>query len=111
MEPMEALALMPIICPATLVAMQPMTMPMTPPRELVMAASITNWVRMVCRFAPRDFRIPISRVRSVTDTSMMFITPTPATSREMPAMPPIMRDMVETISFMESSSSDMAVTE
>jgi hypothetical protein len=33
-------------------------------------------------------RRPISRIRSVTDTSMMFITPIPPTSKEMPAMPP-----------------------
>ena len=38
------------------------------------------------RLAPRDFRMPISRVRSVTDTSMMFIMPMPPTSREMAAM-------------------------
>ena len=37
--------------------------------------------------APRALRSPISRMRSVTDTSMMFITPMPPTSREMPAMP------------------------
>ena len=32
------------------------------------------------RTAPMALRTPISRVRSVTDTSMMFITPTPPTS-------------------------------
>ena len=32
--------------------------------------------------------MPISRVRSVTDTSMMFITPIPPTTSEMPAMLP-----------------------
>ena len=31
--------------------------------------------------APMDMRMPISRVRSATLTSMMFITPTPPTSR------------------------------
>ena len=31
-------------------------------------------------------RMPISRVRSVTDTSMMFMMPTPPTSSEMPAI-------------------------
>ena len=31
--------------------------------------------------------MPISRVRSVTDTSMMFIMPMPPTTREMAAMP------------------------
>ena len=30
--------------------------------------------------------MPISRVRSVTDTSIIFITPMPPTSSEIPAM-------------------------
>ena len=38
--------------------------------------------------APSAFRRPISRTRSVTDTSMMFITPMPPTNREIPATPP-----------------------
>jgi hypothetical protein len=33
--------------------------------------------------APTESRMPISWVRSVTETSMMFITPTPPTSSEM----------------------------
>ncbi len=33
-------------------------------------------------------RMPISRVRSVTLTSMMFITPMPPTSSEIPATAP-----------------------
>jgi len=37
--------------------------------------------------APRDLRKPISRVRSITVTSMMFIIPMPPTSKEMAAMP------------------------
>ena len=41
---------------------------------------------------------------------MMFITPTPATSREILAIPPSIIDMVPIISFMESSSSLIAVT-
>ena len=36
--------------------------------------------------APSALRVPISRVRSVTDTSMMFMTPMPPTSSEMAAM-------------------------
>ena len=35
--------------------------------------------------APNAFRIPISRVLSVTDTSIIFITPMPPTSREIAA--------------------------
>ena len=38
--------------------------------------------------APSALRSPISRIRSVTETSMMFITPMPPTSSEMIAMPP-----------------------
>ena len=38
-----------------------------------------------CR-APTAMRTPISRVRSVTDTSMMFITPMPPTTSEITAM-------------------------
>ena len=38
--------------------------------------------------APSALRRPISRIRSVTDTSMMFITPIPPTRSEMPAIPP-----------------------
>ena len=43
---------------------------------------------MVGGVAPRALRSPISRMRSVTETSMMFITPMPPTSSEMPATPP-----------------------
>ena len=38
--------------------------------------------------APIAFLIPISRVRSVTVTSMMFITPIPPTSSEIAATSP-----------------------
>ena len=37
--------------------------------------------------APSALRRPISRVRSVTDTSMMFMTPIPPTSSDSAAMP------------------------
>ena len=40
------------------------------------------------RLPPIALRMPISRVRSVTVTSMMFMMPMPPTSSEMPAMPP-----------------------
>ena len=36
--------------------------------------------------APMARRMPISRVRSVTDTSMMFMMPTPPTARLIPAI-------------------------
>ena len=51
---------------------------------------------MSVRRAPIALRMPISRVRSVTDTSMMFITPMPPTIRPTDeittiaiAMPPV----------------------
>ena len=43
---------------------------------------------MSLRPAPMALRRPISRVRSVTDTSMMFMMPMPPTSSEMAAMAP-----------------------
>ena len=59
---------------------------MTPPMAEVVPASMINWLRISRPLAPRDLRMPISRVRSVTDTSMMFIMPMPPTTREMAAM-------------------------
>ena len=103
-------AVMPIRFPATWVTMAPRIMPIMPPMELVTAASITNCCMIVPLFAPKDFRIPISLVRSVTDTSMMFITPTPATRREIPAIPPSIPDIMAICSFKESRSSLFAVT-
>ena len=43
---------------------------------------------MSALWAPRALRIPISLVRSVTVTSMMFITPIPPMSSEMAATTP-----------------------
>ncbi len=54
---------------------------------------------MLLRWAPRLRRIPISRVRSVTVTSMMFMMPMPPTSREMAAMPPSTREIMVSCSF------------
>ena len=42
---------------------------------------------MLKRVAPSALRTPISRVRSVTDTSMMFMMPMPPTRRLTAAMP------------------------
>ena len=71
----------PMACaPAT-----PSAMPIRPPIRVMTADSARNCRRMEPVRAPRDLRMPISRVRSVTDTSMMFITPMPPTSREMAA--------------------------
>ena len=42
--------------------------------------------------------MPISRVRSVTETSMMFITPMPPTSSEIPAITAMAVDIVPIMS-------------
>ena len=64
----------------------PSPIPMPPPISESTIASIKNWRMMFERFAPIALRIPISRVRSVTETSMMFMMPIPATTK---ATPPI----------------------
>ena len=66
----------------------PKATPIPPPLKLRKVASATNCSRISRRLAPMALRMPISRVRSVTDTSMMFIMPIPPTSREMLAMAP-----------------------
>ena len=48
--------------------------------------------------APMAQRMPISRVRSVTETSMMFMIPMPPTRREIEAMAPSMSDIVRVVS-------------
>ena len=59
-----------------------------PPISETSTASVRNCVRMSLRRAPTALRMPISRVRSVTLTSMMFITPIPPTSSEIAATSP-----------------------
>src|SRR5437764_29289 len=66
----------------------PMAMPSRPPRPDRTIDSIRNWSRMSLRRAPIALRIPISRVRSVTVTSMMFMIPMPPTTSEMAAIEP-----------------------
>lgn len=45
------------------------TIPMIPPIRDINMDSIINWIVMSLRWAPMAFRMPISRVRSVTETS------------------------------------------
>ena len=61
-----------------------MTSAMIPPIRQMHAASIRNCSRMVRRFAPMALRTPISRVRSATDTNMMFMMPMPPTNSDKP---------------------------
>ena len=63
-------------------------MPMSPPSSDRVRASTRNWARMSRPRAPMALRMPISRVRSRTDTSMMFMIPMPPTTSEIEAIPP-----------------------
>ena len=69
-------------------ATQPTTMPMRPPTMPRTIDSIMNCIMMFWNVAPSALRMPISRVRSVTDTIMMFMMPMPPTSSEMLAIAP-----------------------
>src|SRR4029434_10442 len=60
----------------------PSVTPTRPPMSESVTASTRNWPRMCRRRAPTAMRRPISRVRSVTDTSMMFMMPMPPTSNQ-----------------------------
>jgi hypothetical protein len=64
----------------------PTRMPTMPPATQRTSASIRNCSWMLPRVAPRAMRTPISRVRSVTETSMMFMMPMPPTTRETEAI-------------------------
>ena len=66
----------------------PMEMPISPPMKLSTMASMRNWVRIAWRLAPTALRMPISLVRSVTDTSIMFMIPIPPTMRDTVAINP-----------------------
>ena len=55
---------------------------MRPPNRQMQAASIRNCSRMVRRLAPMALRTPISRVRSATETNMMFMMPMPPTNSD-----------------------------
>lgn len=68
---------------------------MMPPMKLRMMDSKRNWRRILPDEAPTALRMPISRVRSETETSMIFMMPTPPTMREMEATRVSMLEMME----------------
>src|ERR1035437_8445538 len=72
----------------TLANIQPSTMPMIAPIKPIITDSPRNIVSTVLLFMPNALRMPISRVRSISDTIMMFIIPMPATNSEIAAIPP-----------------------
>ena len=61
----------------------PRMTPTIPPAWQMMIASVRNWDIIARRVAPRALLMPISLVRSVTETSMMFIRPIEAPRRVM----------------------------
>ena len=69
--------------------------------------SIMNWVKKAVLVAPSALRVPISRVRSVTETVMMFMTPIPPTNSEMAAMAEMASEIWFRISVMLSSRLEM----
>ena len=83
----------------------PSRTPIAPPSTLITTASIRNWRRMSPRLAPIALRMPISRVRSVTDTSMMFMMPMPPTSSDTAAML-----ASSTVITFEVSSAELAIS-
>ena len=83
---------------------------MMPPIRQTSIASTMNCTRMSFCVAPRALRTPISRVRSVTVMSMMFITPMPPTSSEMPPMADSTVDRVRKIVVRPSSPAEISKT-
>ncbi|MCD7958955.1 MAG: hypothetical protein LUF89_05585 [Ruminococcus sp.] len=84
--------------------------PIKPPRTDKLHASQRNWSMICFRLAPMAFRIPISLVRSDTDTIMIFIIPIPPTTSEIAAMPARSSDIVLVTSSMVSSTSELLLT-
>ncbi len=67
---------------------QPRAMPTMPPIIVSATASARNCEVRSERVAPSALRRPISRMRSVTVVSIMFMIPMPPTTSEMPAIEP-----------------------
>ena len=60
-----------------------------------MTDSNRNCRSMLLVDAPTDLRMPISRVRSETETSMIFIMPMPPTTSEIEATSVSMAEMID----------------
>src|ERR1035437_539444 len=85
--------------PSTAVTAQPAATPMMPPTVTIATASSRNCARMERRVAPMDFNMPISRVRCVTETSMMLASPTPPmASVSVPMKPSSRRSAIPMVS-------------
>ena len=64
----------------------PEATPSTPPIDVSTAASVKNCAIILPFLAPIAFLRPISAVRSVTETSIIFITPIPPTNSDIAAI-------------------------
>ena len=64
----------------------PNMIPIIPPKTVTKMDSIKNSFKISEFVAPRDFFSPISLVLSVTTTYIIFIIPTPPTTREIDAI-------------------------
>ena len=84
----------------------PNKIPEIPPAKLNTVVSTRNCRMISRRLAPKARRIPISRVRSVTVASMIFMIPIPPTSKEMAAIIPMKAiNMARVVRACSSSSS------
>ena len=72
------------------VPISPAKTPSAPPVSDSRVASARNCARITPGVAPMALRMPISRVRSVTVASMMFMIPMPPTRSEIDAIVPRM---------------------
>jgi hypothetical protein len=72
----------------------PTVAPTNPPDDDKRIASIRNWAPTSRGVAPSARRMPISRTRSDTLTSIMFVTPTPPMTSATPAMSPTIASMI-----------------
>ena len=76
----------PVTFPTTFDSPIPVITPIIPPILVSTEASVRNCPRIVFLRAPIAFFNPISLVRSVTETNMIFMTPIPPTRREILAI-------------------------
>ena len=90
--------------------MMPTAMPNKPPVTLMATASMMNCNSTFRKVAPRALRMPISRVRSVTDTNMMFMIPMPPTSSDIAAMLPSSTVIVPVVSVIVAIKAVMFLT-
>ncbi len=81
----------------TMARAKPEIMPTIAPIKPIMTASVRKINSTVLLFMPNALRIPISRVRSINETIIMFIIPIPATKRDIAAIPPRNSCIVEKI--------------